>query len=73
MKADSGELKTYLKSEHIKYLHDVQKLTHSTKEILPNNEATQATIKGNLNLHWSLQHQTLVFPKLQSDLLLSIG
>ena len=56
MKRGSGSSKTYLKSEHIKYLHDMQKLTHGPKVIVSNNETIHATIKSNLNLHLVLKH-----------------
>ena len=73
MKADSGATITYLKSEHKKYLHNVEPLLHGPHAILPNNTSIQASASGNLQLHSKLKHSALIFPELHSESLLSIG
>ena len=73
MKADSGASKTYLKSAHKIYLQAMQTIKHGPRAILPNNEAIQANLQGNLPLHRDLNPQALVFLNLESESLLSIG
>ena len=73
MKADSGASKTYLKQSHSKYLTDPQSLANGPRAILPDNSEIQATSQGDLNLSQKIKHSSLVFPKSQSESLLSIG
>ena len=73
MKADSGASKTYIKENHKKYLQDQIILKNGPRATLPNNSTIQATISGQLPLHPSLKHKTLLFSELQSESLLFIG
>ena len=73
LKADSGASKTYIKEQHRIYLRDQVILKNGPKATLPNNQTIQATISGTIPLHSTLNHQTLLFPELQSESLLSIG
>ena len=73
MKADSGASRTYLTSNHAKYLKEKQYLHHGLIATLLNNDKIRATEQGKLSLHPQLQPQALTFPGLTNESLLSIG
>ena len=73
MKADLGASNAYIKSIHTKYLQQQQVARHSHVATLPNNEKIQATIQGKLPIHKELSIDTLVYPKLNNESLISIG
>ena len=73
MKADTGASRTYLKSEHEKYLLNTKILTHGPTATLPNNEQIKASTQGILPLHSAVRPTALIYPALQNESLLSIG
>ena len=73
LKVDSGASKTYLKPEHKKFLTEVRNLNNGPRATLPDNTLIQASATGNLPLHSDLALQSLVYPKLTSESLLSVG
>ena len=46
MKADTGASRTYLKSDHEKFLINKNKLNNGPKATLPNNDTIQASLQG---------------------------
>ena len=73
LKVDSGASKTYLKPEHKTFLENVRHLNNGPRATLPDNTMIQASTTGNLPLHSDLTIPSLVYPKLTSELLLSVG
>ena len=73
MKVDSGASKTYIKPEHKKFLRNVEHLKNGPRAILPNNTQIQASEMGNLPLHSDLSLQSLIYPQVASESLLSVG
>ena len=72
-KADTGASKTYLKPQHKKYLHNFKLLKNGPIATLPNNEKIQATGQGLLALSPKLKIPSLIYDRLTSESLLSIG
>jgi len=73
LKADTGASKTYLKPDHKKYLQNFELLKNGPIATLPNNEKIQAMGKGELSLSQKLQIPSLIYDRLTSESLLSIG
>ena len=72
MKLDSVATKIFIKTGHQKYLKQVKRLELGPSANLPNNSKIRATAKGNLHLHPNLDLNTLVFPSLSNESLLSL-
>ena len=73
LKADTGASRTYLQPKHQHHLSNLSNLQNGPVATLPNNEQIKAMAKGNLRLHPELNIESLVYPKLSNESLLSIG
>ena len=73
MKADSGATRTYIKPEHSSYIQDVKSLINGPEAILPDGSTIQASQQGNITFQHNVKLPSLIYPKLTSESLLSIG
>ena len=73
LKADTGASKTYLKPQHQKYLENFELLKHGPIATLPNNEKIEAKGRGMLPLTPTMKIPSLIYDRLTSESLLSIG
>ena len=73
MKADSGASKTYLQLRHVQYLLSSRTLINGPTATLPDNTKIKASTQSFLPLCENLMLESLVYPSLNNESLLSIG
>ena len=75
-KLDSGASRHFFKTEHAKFLTNVQPIKNGPIAHLPNNTTVQASHKATIKLHENISKmasEVLIFPNLQNESLISIG
>ena len=76
MKEDSGASKNFTREQDMKQLQNTKKIHNGPEAMFPNKEVISPTHSGNLNLSPALSStalQSLVYPNITNDSLLSIG
>ena len=73
MKLDSAATKTFIKTDHQKYLKQLRRLESGPSATLLDNSKIRATAQRYLHLHPTLDLNALVFPLLSNESLLSLG